>query len=368
MKRITSFLAVTATAALMATACQSPGEGGESAEDFYSGQTLRMLVPFPTAGGADNAGRLYAQHFDNHVEGLSSVQVENVPGADAVTGSNQYANVTEKDGMTVFLSSGSVHIQQIIGEPAVEYDFSEFTPLLAATESGVVYAGADSGVEEPADLLNPPEQLTMGLNTPTSLSLVSLVALELLEADFEAVAGYDGAAATRTALEQGETSLDYQTTTAHHSNMVQLVETGAAVPLFSHGVPNEDGEIERDPGLPEIPTFEEVYEELHGEEPAGTEYEAYRSLVLAGYSIGKTMWVHNEAPAAAQQALEDGAEAMAEDEEFLSGAEDVFGATTIATGDEVRNWVDQGMDISEDAQQWLVDYLVNEHGVDRLAG
>lgn len=71
--------------------------------------------------------------------------------------------------------------------------------------------------------------------SPTGLDLVTLLSFEVLEMDVKAVLGYEGRGPSRVAFEQGESNIDYQTTSAYKSNVENLVEEGNAVPLYSLG-------------------------------------------------------------------------------------------------------------------------------------
>ena len=56
--------------------------------------------------------------------------------------------------------------------------------------------------------------------------------MKCLGVDIQAVMGYEGRGPARVAFEQGESNIDYQTTSGYLSNVVPLVEEGKAIPLF----------------------------------------------------------------------------------------------------------------------------------------
>lgn len=57
-----------------------------------------------------------------------------------------------------------------------------------------------------------------------------------------------------------------------------MVEQGTVVPLFSLGFIDDEGNYGRDPAVPDLPSFLEVYEELHGEPLSGPAYDAWMSI------------------------------------------------------------------------------------------
>lgn len=57
-----------------------------------------------------------------------------------------------------------------------------------------------------------------------------------------------------------------------------MVEAGVAVPLFSLGFIDDNGDYGRDPTQPDLPSFLEVYEELNGQPLSGPAYNAWMSV------------------------------------------------------------------------------------------
>jgi tripartite-type tricarboxylate transporter receptor subunit TctC len=368
MPRSRRALVSLAIASLGLAACTSPGNsgGGQAAEGeaFYDGGVLEMLVPFGPGGGGDATGRYFSQFLGNHLNGEPTFQVLNVQGGGSVTGANQYAEVVERDGNTILLSSGSTHFPYLLDEPEANYDFEQMTPLLVVNEGGVIYVRQDTGITEAAQLADPPTPLTFGGTTPTGLETVMLVALEVLGVPADVVFGYDGRGASRIALEQGETNIDFQTTSAYQSQVAPLAEAGEVIPLMTFGVLQADGTIERDPTFPDLPTVAEVAEELGSTASPG--FGAYRSAVGAGLSTGKILWVHGDAPEKAQEELKEAVAALEEDEEFLAGAEELFGEYEVLTGSDAEGAVAASLTIEPEAETWLKDLLANKYGVERL--
>ena len=111
--------------------------------------------------------------------------------------------------------------------------------------------------------------------------------------------------------------------------MQPLVDSGAAVPLFSLGQVDAAGNIVRDPNFPDIPTVVEVYRTLNGTDPSGPAYEAYRTLLGVTYTYQKAMWVPQDTPPQAAELLRRSAEEMGADPVFNAEAEKVLGGYPI---------------------------------------
>lgn len=52
-----------------------------SAEDFYNGKTIRVVVGFAAGGGFDSYARILARHMPRHTPGNPALIVDNMAGA-----------------------------------------------------------------------------------------------------------------------------------------------------------------------------------------------------------------------------------------------------------------------------------------------
>src|SRR3546814_11885401 len=84
--------------------------------------------------------------------------------------------------------------------------------------------------------------------------------------DVEVIMGFKSRANGRMSTMRGETTIDYQTTPAYLKHIVPLVEEGTMVPLFTFGALDANGEIGRDPTLPDLPRSPEAYENVPGKQ------------------------------------------------------------------------------------------------------
>lgn len=341
-------------------------EATEGSSDFYDGESIEMVVPFSAGGGSDVLARYFAPFFSDHVEGNPAVQVINIDGAGSVIGTNEYANFRDPDGYSTLWTSGSTAINYLLQAEGVDYDYKDFSPILGIAVGGVVYASPSTGIEEPADILNPAEPLINSGQSATGLDLITLLSFEILGADVESVLGYEGNGPARVAFEQGEVNVNYQTSPAYLSNVEPLVENGDALPLYSIGQITADGDLVRDPAFPDIPSFKEFYEEVHGEEPSGEGWEAYKAFTAAAYSMQKVLWVHDETPQEAVETLRRGAEGLAQDDEFIEKGDEVLGGYLPTVGDELVKQIENTVqaDIDDSVMDWVFEFLEREFEVE----
>jgi hypothetical protein len=226
----------------------------------------------------------------------------------------------------------------------------------------VVFASPSTGATDAPSLCSATGLIYGGVS-PTGLDMVPLVAFALLDLDVQSILGYQGKGAARVAFEQGETNLDYQTSPAYLASVIPLVEEGTAIPLFTFGQMNAQGQVVRDPVFPELPSFAEAYEACHGQPPSGPGWDTYKAVLVAGFSAQKNLWTHKEAPPERIAALRAAAEATSTDPEFLSMAAELLGGYGFFLGPEAEATFEQAARISPDARAWLLALLRDRHDV-----
>jgi tripartite-type tricarboxylate transporter receptor subunit TctC len=330
---------------------------------FYEGQNVEFLVPFGTGGGTDTLARFIAPYFNKHIGGNPAVQVVNVPGGGSVIGANEFVDLRKHDGLNIMLTSGSTTNPYLLGEPAVRYEFKEMKPIVGFPDGGVVYASPSTGIKGPDDVLNSKEKLVYAGISATGLDIVTLLSFEVLEVDVQAILGYEGKGASRVAFEQGESNIDYQTTSAYLTNVIPLVQEGKANPLFAFGHLNADGDLIRDPAFPDIPTLKEFYVDVYGKEPSGLVWEAYKAFAGASFTASKVVWLHGDAPQQAVDALRTGAKEMANSDEFKKDYDATLGGYHPYIGDDLEKMISSSLNVSDEVKQWVFKWLDEKYDV-----
>src|SRR5262245_27950242 len=99
---------------LSLAAC-SPG-GQQSAENFYAGQTVNIVVGYGAGGGYDAFARLVGVHLGKHIPGNPTVIVQNRPGAGSLTAANYIAKVGPQDGLYI-AATGSLPLLSPLLQP-----------------------------------------------------------------------------------------------------------------------------------------------------------------------------------------------------------------------------------------------------------
>lgn len=218
-----------------------------AAAPFYQGRTVRIIVGYSAGGGFDAYARLLSRHMGKHIPGSPTVIVDNMPGAGGLISANHLYKVAKPDGLTIGHFSGGLFLNQIMGEPGIEFDARNFVYLGGPFKESIVCVISKArGITSIGKW--------MVSNTPVKFGGTGLGAVttdnppRILKAaiglPIKLITGYKGVTEIRLAIEGGE--LDACST---GWNMVKVhwrkaLETGDIIPIIQ-AVPK---------ALPDLPT------------------------------------------------------------------------------------------------------------------
>jgi tripartite-type tricarboxylate transporter receptor subunit TctC len=299
---------------------------------YYAGKTIRVIIPFSAGGGTDTFGRYIAQFLGRHVPGNPTVIAENVTGAGGLRGSNEFAERTAKDGLTLLTASGHLNLRAFLGLQGLRLKLDGLEPVVAAPMGHVTALNVKaSGINDPKQFLTLRGRVTKGITDPVGL-VESLVALEMFEINYRAVPGFGGRGDTRLAFERGELMITTQATPAYLARVKPMVDAGEAIPLYAIGFVDPEGKPVRDPAASDIITAPELYQQIHGRMPSGDVWNAYRVIANLVQNTRGTLWVHSDAPAEARAALTAGVNAMVQDAAFKEAGARIMEGYDIISG------------------------------------
>lgn len=335
-----------------------------SAEVSFEGETIEWIIPFSPGGGSDTWARFNAPFLSKYLPGNPVVVVINEPGGGSTKGANLFAARAKPDGLTILGTSGSTQFPYLLGDPRVRYDYQDWKIAMASPTGGVVYASPSLGIASPADIGKlAGQRLVYASQGATSLDLVPLLGFKLMGLEVQHVFGFKGRGDGRLAFERGETNIDYQTSSAYIKNVTPMVDEGRAVPLFSWGALDEDGNLVRDPTFPDLPHFGEAYEMLTGKAPSGPDYEAYFAFFTAGFPAQKMVFLPKDTPDEIVAAFQEAVSKMKQDPEYQETKEPVLGTYEQVTGKAAETLFSKGTKIAPDLHKQVVDMLAADYGV-----
>ena len=177
-----------------------------SAEDFYKGKTLRIIVGFSAGGGFDQYARIIARHMPRHIPGTPAMIVDNMGGAGSRLAANYLYKASAPDGLTIGNFIGSLLLQQILGDQGIEFDGRRFEWLGAPVQDENVCALTKaSGVTNLDQWFAAKKPVKLGGEAPgANDSDVPRMLQATLKLPIQLIEGYKGTSFIRVAAESGE--------------------------------------------------------------------------------------------------------------------------------------------------------------------
>jgi len=364
-----------------------------SGNDYFAGKTIEWVIPFKEGGGGDTWARFNAPFFQRHIAGNPSIVVNNIPGGGSIKGANLFAERVKPDGLMILGTSGTTQMPYLLDDPRVRYDYSKYKPIMAYPTGGVVYVSPSivsdklrnlkvNSIEEQTaksiaiikELVDKKISLKYGSQGPTSLDLVTMYSFDLLGLDVQAVFGFRGRGAGRLAFERGEVKIDYQTSSAYLKNSVPLVENGEAIPLFSFGALDENGNLIRDKSFRNVavgvfegdtvrvnvPHFGEVYGALDNQ-LKGIEWDTWFAFMSAGFGGMKLLLTPKETPDEIVAAFHKGIAAMKQDAEYQQNKFKALGDYNQVIGAPADKVFDLATNVGKEEKAFMKNWLVEKY-------
>lgn len=302
----------------------------QSAEAFYAGRTISLIVPFGPGAYYDIGARLVARHLGDHMPGKPRIIVENQPTAGGIGLANRFAFGAQNDGSVIGVVQRAVPQYALIDYQSVKFDPLKLSWIGSvsayANDAYVLLINAKRGIKTLADLQKPDVKIKLGSGRAGSANLIfALVAKNLFKLNFEIVRGYEGTAPIFLALRRGEVDglfADWSTVKVAAADLWRDKEVTALVQF---------GRKTRYADLQDVPTAREL---VH--DPAQTEFLTFAELP---FFIALPVLAPSGVPAERLAALQSGFMAMAKDPAFLGDADKMKYAVDPISGDAVRTQI-----------------------------
>jgi hypothetical protein len=179
-----------------------------SAEDFYAGKTIQMVVGLPPGGGIDAYARLLARHMGKHIPGNPNFVVMNMPGAASLKAVNYLANLAKPDGLTIGTFLGHVVWSQVFNRPGVQFDARQLQWLgIPAARTGTCVLGKASGMDNLGTWRATKKPVPLGaVGLGSESSNMARILQQIIGMPIHLVPGYAGSQQLGLAVESGEVS------------------------------------------------------------------------------------------------------------------------------------------------------------------
>jgi len=329
------------------------------------GKTIEWIVPFDVGGGTDVRSRFHVPWLKKYLRSRVSIVIENKPGAGGISGTNLfYAYRNRRDELNLLSTGGSTNIAMMMRQPGVRFDFLHMIPIVGFPVGSIWYVSRDTGVRTVEDLRHPPKSLHYAGVSASGRDLSGLLAFDLLGIAVQITLGHTGGgASTLLTFETGESNFDMQTTSVYRA---RLAERRDVVPLYTDGVLDPNGDVVRDPNWPDLPSVKDVYVTLHGKEPSGPEWEAYKIVLGTRGALDMVVWLHADAPKEAVDELTQAFQDMSRDPDYQKALAEQTGGYPVIVGREVlAPLVKHTFDVDPSVREWLLGWLEQKYGIAR---
>ncbi len=292
----------------------------------FAGQTVTVIVNYPAGGPSDIEARIIAKYLPKYLQGVSSVIIRNVGGAGGRIGVNQLGEAAPKDRLLVGYITWNP-VDQLIQEETLHVRFQDLKLITGFQQVSLLYVRRDTppGINRPSELVKL-RPFKAGALSPSSPGTVrQRLALDLLGAKYDTIAGYKGLRDVEIAVRQGDINLS-NTSLPTWSTSVKptLVDTGIVIPVLQYDYNRADAIAGRSPDLPEVPSFLELYKEIWGKEPSGEKWETLQMLTRLLDSMFRTVFMPPIAPAAAVAEMRGAFDRLGKDADFIADYEKVI--------------------------------------------
>ena len=176
----------------------------QTAEEFYKGRQIQMVVGYEVGNDYDVGARLLARYLSKELPGNPTVVVQNMPQASGVVAANYMTLKAARDGTVIGGISRNLPSQAMMKLPNIEADPRKFIWLGATSFPGrVCVASSAAPVKTAADLFTT-DLLTGAAGTGSSTDIVPTVISRVLGMRFKMIQGYRGAGDILLAVDRGE--------------------------------------------------------------------------------------------------------------------------------------------------------------------
>jgi hypothetical protein len=334
------------------------------AADFYAGKTIDVIVPFAPGGAGEVTTRFVTPFLSKHVPGNPTFNVTTMPGGGSILGANHFEKQGKDDGLLILSTTSSTAFPFMFKQKGVAYNLANKRIAYSIGIGPVVYASPATGIQTPADLLKPKVPLVYGGIAATGSDLPVLLAFELLELPIKTVLGFPGRGPIRLAFERGETNFDFQFTSVYLTQVRALVDAKKAVPLFTGGASDADGNFTaRDLVVKDLPSVYEVHKQLRGKEPGGPVWGAFQAASALTFEAGIIGWMPAGTPQAAIDAFAIAAAKTNADPEFHEKGKKVTGGYPLQAGKKVEPGVKKALSPSPEVSTYLRELLTKKYNV-----
>lgn len=175
------------------------------ADDFYKGNTIKLVVGYTAGGGYDRYARTLALHFGKHVSGNPSVIVQNLPGAASLKSVRYVDGGAPTDGTVIVMFDPGLITDSLTIPDKVPERFTNYHWIGAITKDLRICYGHSSNKVKTWDEISKSPGYTVGTTGRGSSAYKNAIVLQnMLKAPIKIITGYPGSNEQLLAMERKE--------------------------------------------------------------------------------------------------------------------------------------------------------------------
>jgi tripartite-type tricarboxylate transporter receptor subunit TctC len=217
-------------------------------DSFYQGKTIRLIVGVAPGGGYDLYSRTIARQMGKHIPGNPTIVVENMDGAGSMIAANYMYKAAKPDGLTIGHVLGGLFLQQLLGNPAIEFDSRKFEYIgVPAQDHFLIGLSKATGITSFENWMASKKSVKLGGVAPGGATDdVPKVLAATLGLPIKVVSGYKGTGPIRLAFDGGEVDGVCNAWESFKSTWRKQLDSGDVVILLQ-------GTVKAHPELPNVP-------------------------------------------------------------------------------------------------------------------
>jgi tripartite-type tricarboxylate transporter receptor subunit TctC len=215
---------------------------------FYQGKTIRLIVGLAPGGGYDLYSRVIARNMGKHIPGNPTIVVENMDGAGSMIAANHMYKAAKPDGLTMGHVLGGLFLQQLLGNPAIEFNSRQFEYIgVPAQDHFLIGLSKATGVTSFENWVASKKPVKLGGVAPGGATDdIPKVLAATLGLPIKVVTGYKGTSPIRLAFDSGEVDGICNAWESFKSTWRKQLDSAEVVIILQ-------GTVKAHPELPHIP-------------------------------------------------------------------------------------------------------------------
>jgi tripartite-type tricarboxylate transporter receptor subunit TctC len=290
--------------ALTASLSAAPAKS-QTAEDFFKGKKIDMIIGYSAGGTYDLYARLIARQMGNYLPGNPVIVPRNMPGGGSRTAVTWLYTAAPRDGSVLATADQSLAVEQAMGDKQLKIDTRELiyigNPAADNNTTAILSTSPVKNIEDAKRI-----EIPLGATGGSTSSQYPKAMNALLGTKFKIITGYPGGNDINLAMERGEVAgRGSNSWGAWKSTRPQWVSEGKLTILVQIG-------LFKAPDLPNVPLLMDLAK--------NEEDRAVLKLLSASTTIGRPIFTTPGVPDDRVKLLRSSFDRMMKDAAFLDVA------------------------------------------------